>query len=388
MASTDEPNSAGLYFAFGSNMHLRQMAKRCPRSTLDSKGRLYNYRWQINYRGVANIVRGNPEDFVEGLLFVVTPRDVATLDRNEGVSKGFYKRVFLQIKREPLSVELPPRAKARITAAAGWLEEYTRYKARSRLPLPPESTAPTRRSEEEPGEPHSSEPDFVEALVYISDETREGQIRLEYVARMRSAMFDAQELGVSENYLDTYLDPLVSARDEEIALAEQEAAEQEAADQEAAEQAAAEQAAVEHGESRSDRHLVPAGQIGGHRDEESRRREHRHVSDEVNDTAREHRRGHRHHSHNPQINPRDFQIAPRHREAQRRTRGPDINLGHNHPRDSQIAPRHREVQRRARGPDIYLGDDRGSSRALYYESEEVDNSWARWREWIIRSTGL
>lgn len=166
MASSDKPTSAGLYFAFGSNMHLRQMAKRCPRSTLDSKGRLYNYRWQINYRGVANIVAGGPQDFVEGLLFAVTPRDVATLDRNEGVSKGFYRRVYLQIERKPLSVELPP--KARITAAAAWLEEYTRKKARSRISLPPKSATSTRRTKEKPAGSRRSRPDFVEAksLVY------------------------------------------------------------------------------------------------------------------------------------------------------------------------------------------------------------------------------
>ncbi|KAI0146142.1 hypothetical protein GGR57DRAFT_479622 [Xylariaceae sp. FL1272] len=220
MSSSDGRASEKLYFAFGSNMHLEQMAKRCPRSKLVAKGTLHNYKWQINDRGVANIVEADAEDFVEGLLFAVTHRDVVTLDINEGVSLGFYNKVDRLIEREPLSITVPTEVKDNIIATARWLKDQT---------------PTTRQPKEKPGNSQSRKIDCVQALVYISDQTESGQIRQEYVARMRSAMFDAQKLGVSKTYLDTCLSPLVSARDEVLASAGR--------------------AAVEHGESQSDQRL-------------------------------------------------------------------------------------------------------------------------------------
>ncbi|OTB06102.1 hypothetical protein M426DRAFT_319176 [Hypoxylon sp. CI-4A] len=340
MASLGQSASAELYFAFGSNMHLNQMGKRCPKSILDSKGRLYNYKWQINHRGVANIVKGDPKDFVEGLLFVVTPRDVVTLDRNEGVSKGFYKKVYLQVEREPLLVEPPSKVKTNITATAQWLEEYTCKKAQTNLP----SSEPTRSAHQSDGGPEesrSNRPDYVEALVYVSDEIRDGEIRLEYVSRMRSAMFDAQELGVSKTYLETCLDPLISARDKEIALVEQ--------------------AAPEHAKSRSDQHPEPTSRAGGHRDGESRRRERRHALDEVEDTGHEHRRRRRRRGEGS-------------REPRRHHNDALIEA-----RDSQIAPRQREAQRRR--SDTGLEDNRESTRSSSHESHGL-GSWLS--EWLFQ----
>lgn len=54
---------------------------------------------------------------------------------------------------------------------------------------------------------------FHKALVYISYEYQSpGTIRDEYIPRMQLAMTDARKLGVSPDYLETSLHPLVSGK--------------------------------------------------------------------------------------------------------------------------------------------------------------------------------
>ena len=74
-----------LYFAYGSNMHLQQMAARCHDSRLFAKGILRGYKWQINSRGGAKMIKGSLKDFVEGIAFTVSPSDVQALRNYEGV---------------------------------------------------------------------------------------------------------------------------------------------------------------------------------------------------------------------------------------------------------------------------------------------------------------
>ena len=111
------------YFAFGSNMCLAQMAERCPESTFIGKATLKGYRWQINQRHVANIIKvsnsgpskvpvdeapgaepssvqANQADMVEGLVFSISDKDRRTLDRKEGIKLGAYERVVLNVLLE------------------------------------------------------------------------------------------------------------------------------------------------------------------------------------------------------------------------------------------------------------------------------------------------
>jgi hypothetical protein len=92
--STVQPK---IYFAFGSNLHLRQMANRCPESRLLGIGRLHGYRWQINERGYANVI-AHAASFVDGISYLLNPADEASLDINEGVRIGAYEKHMLDIE--------------------------------------------------------------------------------------------------------------------------------------------------------------------------------------------------------------------------------------------------------------------------------------------------
>lgn len=92
-----------LYFAYGSNMYLPQMAVRCCDSMLFGKGILRNYRWQTNSLGGGNVVDSGPEDFVEGILFTVSASDVQTLRRYEGIAWQYFVEKEVDVEVEPVS---------------------------------------------------------------------------------------------------------------------------------------------------------------------------------------------------------------------------------------------------------------------------------------------
>jgi len=168
-----------LYFAFGSNLHLQQMAKRCPESLYVGRARLPGYRWQINERGFANIVDSR-EDVVEGLVYALSEKDEARLDRNEGVSRQFYHKYYKTIELILAPHSLLHHRVSRIVAEGG-PEEFLRSTVR-------EEGTPKR----------------MEALVYISlFYTKEGPPRREYIHRMNMGLNDALVLGVSKSYIST-----------------------------------------------------------------------------------------------------------------------------------------------------------------------------------------
>ncbi|UKZ55488.1 hypothetical protein TrVGV298_009312 [Trichoderma virens] len=119
---TDENRSEILYFAYGSNLSTEQMRQRCPYSTAVGLGKITGWRWIINARGYANIVReGGYEDFdmegeevddekiklrgesrtkdegeakeshVYGMLYLLPVEDEERLDRYEGVPWAYEK---------------------------------------------------------------------------------------------------------------------------------------------------------------------------------------------------------------------------------------------------------------------------------------------------------
>lgn len=72
------------YFAYGSNLDVTQMARRCPDATDPRPATLVDHDWLINERGVATV---EPFDGgqVHGILWQVSDDDLETLDRAEGV---------------------------------------------------------------------------------------------------------------------------------------------------------------------------------------------------------------------------------------------------------------------------------------------------------------
>jgi gamma-glutamylcyclotransferase len=157
-----------LYFAYGSNLSLSQMASRCPTSTYHSLGLIHHYKWVIGPRGYANVLSPPPsshsqQDFVYGLLYTLQPSDEALLDRAEGVPRSYTKHV--------LDVELVV--------------------------------------------PGNEEMEIVKALVYVDEvRTGTGVCKEEYVGRMNRGIRDAVEKGMPESYVESVLRKWV--RDEEI----------------------------------------------------------------------------------------------------------------------------------------------------------------------------
>ncbi|OBF65340.1 replication protein [Mycobacterium sp. 852002-51971_SCH5477799-a] len=78
------PARRHLYFAYGSNLCVRQMAQRCPDAAQPRPAVLADHDWLINQRGVATVepLAGNQ---VHGVVWRISDGDLATLDSAEGV---------------------------------------------------------------------------------------------------------------------------------------------------------------------------------------------------------------------------------------------------------------------------------------------------------------
>ncbi len=101
-ADIAEEWDAYLYFAYGSNMDEQQMASRCPGSRVVGLCTLDNMRFVLDSAGVASIV---PQvgSRVSGVVWLVTKRDIKSLDRYEGVASGCYRKehVTVTVNNEP-----------------------------------------------------------------------------------------------------------------------------------------------------------------------------------------------------------------------------------------------------------------------------------------------
>lgn len=207
------------YFAYGSNMSLKQMAERCPSSLLMGRGHIDGFRWQINERGVANIVESTGEDFVEGLVYQIGAEDRRKLDRSEGVARGYYDDDYLPVQLTPLE-----GGGLKTFHAAREMEEPGHFGARgdrrgshsSHEDWPSFRSPVTRNRDQQPalGERrlsqmsilrHGRDQDVqtVDALVYLSRRyMADGVTRQEYVGRMEKAVSDARRLGLSDRFLN------------------------------------------------------------------------------------------------------------------------------------------------------------------------------------------
>jgi gamma-glutamylcyclotransferase (GGCT)/AIG2-like uncharacterized protein YtfP len=81
-----------LYFAYGVNMDIAEMAKRAPNSRPLGPARLPRHRFIIMKEGYASILR-DPRWAVHGLLWDLALADLRPLDKFEGVERGLYTKI-------------------------------------------------------------------------------------------------------------------------------------------------------------------------------------------------------------------------------------------------------------------------------------------------------
>jgi gamma-glutamylcyclotransferase (GGCT)/AIG2-like uncharacterized protein YtfP len=87
-----------LHFAYGSNMSRAQMRPRCGAAREIGTGMLEGYRFIITADGYASVLPA-PGGIVHGLVWRLTPRDLAALDAYESLDSGLYRAVTLPVRR-------------------------------------------------------------------------------------------------------------------------------------------------------------------------------------------------------------------------------------------------------------------------------------------------
>jgi gamma-glutamylcyclotransferase (GGCT)/AIG2-like uncharacterized protein YtfP len=85
-----------LHFAYGTNMSVASMGRRCPDAQLEGRACLPGYRFIIMRSGYASVVPALGCR-VHGLLWRVTPRDVAALNAYENLDGGLYRAVTMAV---------------------------------------------------------------------------------------------------------------------------------------------------------------------------------------------------------------------------------------------------------------------------------------------------
>jgi cation transport regulator ChaC len=78
-----------LYFAYGSNMQRAAMQRRCPGAHAIGPASLEGHRFFVGIDGWGS-VKPSPGSMVHGVLWRLTPRDIAALHAYELLHKGLY----------------------------------------------------------------------------------------------------------------------------------------------------------------------------------------------------------------------------------------------------------------------------------------------------------
>src|SRR5260370_19793069 len=86
-----------LYFAFGANMDIAGMARRCPTAQAVGAARLDPHRFAIVHPGFATVIAAKGS-CVHGVLWRLGSRDLAVLDAYENIASGLYGRAELPVR--------------------------------------------------------------------------------------------------------------------------------------------------------------------------------------------------------------------------------------------------------------------------------------------------
>jgi gamma-glutamylcyclotransferase (GGCT)/AIG2-like uncharacterized protein YtfP len=112
------------YFAYGSNMNRALMGRHCPRAKEIGTAALAGYRFVITTDGYASIVL-QPGGTVHGVLWRLTPRDLAALNAYESLESGLYRRVTLPVRmagRQVAAMAYVARSRAESRPKPGYLD--------------------------------------------------------------------------------------------------------------------------------------------------------------------------------------------------------------------------------------------------------------------------
>jgi gamma-glutamylcyclotransferase (GGCT)/AIG2-like uncharacterized protein YtfP len=85
-----------IYFAYGANMERDAMRKRCPGARELGTARLSGFRYVIA-AGYGSVARA-PGRAVFGVLWRLTPRDLAALNIFESLDSGLYRRAMVTVE--------------------------------------------------------------------------------------------------------------------------------------------------------------------------------------------------------------------------------------------------------------------------------------------------
>jgi cation transport regulator ChaC len=101
-----------LHFAYGSNMSRPLMQRRCPGAQAIGTARLAGWRFLITPEGFGSIER-RPGALVLGVVWRLTPRDLAALNAYESLDSGLYVRRVIPVRhgarRMPALTYVGPR---------------------------------------------------------------------------------------------------------------------------------------------------------------------------------------------------------------------------------------------------------------------------------------
>lgn len=96
-----------LYIAYGSNLHIKQMSFRCPQSKPVGTATLKDHRLVFQgsaFGAHANVIPEAGQE-VPVVIWQISQRDEAMLDRYEGVAGGYYTKEYMTIDLNGEQVE-------------------------------------------------------------------------------------------------------------------------------------------------------------------------------------------------------------------------------------------------------------------------------------------
>jgi len=85
------------YFAYGSNINKKQMLYRCNGCKFIYYAVCLNYKFLINKRGVATIIKSKGKK-TYGILWLISQKNLKNLDHFEGLKSNRYYRKIIRVK--------------------------------------------------------------------------------------------------------------------------------------------------------------------------------------------------------------------------------------------------------------------------------------------------